>query len=75
MIRNQRSVPVNGMIVIILILVNAVILREAYTGSSKWYWVLLLTVPLLLLAIKNVRQRKHAALRKFPVIGYLRHLF
>lgn len=75
MITNQRYVPVNGLIIIILILVNAVILREAFTGSGKWYWALLLTMPLLLLAIKNVQQRKHAILRNFPVIGYFRYLF
>ena len=34
-----------------------------------------ITLPLLLLAILNIRQKKHAILRNFPVIGYLRYFF
>lgn len=73
MIQNQKQVPASGLIILILVLASAIALREGYTGSGKWYWVLLFTLPLLLLAITNVRQKKHAILKNFPIIGYLRY--
>jgi hypothetical protein len=59
----------------IIVLINVVVIREGYIGNGSWYYALILTLPLLLLGIKNIRQRKHAVLRNFPVIGYLRYFF
>lgn len=42
---------------------------------SWWLWVLIvLGVALVLLAIYDVTQKKHAILRNFPVIGHLRYI-
>ena len=60
MIRNQKNVPASGVIILILVLVSALALKGGYMNSEKWYWVLILTLPLLLLAILNIRQNKHA---------------
>ena len=57
-IRNKKQVPASGIIILLLVLINVITIMEAYTGNEKWYWVLVLTLPLLLLAIINVRQRK-----------------
>ena len=73
--RNQKQIPVSGLIILILVLLSAVALKEGYTGNEGWYWILCLTLPLLLLAILNIRQKKHALLRNFPVVGYLRYFF
>jgi glutamate synthase domain-containing protein 2 len=73
--RNKKQVSVSNMIVLLLIIINVIIVKTAYTGNSNWYWALLLFVPLLLLAISNIRQKKHAILRNFPIIGYLRYFF
>ncbi|WP_217603404.1 FMN-binding glutamate synthase family protein [Chitinophaga sp. GbtcB8] len=75
MARDNKSIPVSGIIILVLILINIIAIREAFTGNGMWYLVLSLTLPLLLLAIANIRQKKHAILRNFPVIGYLRYLF
>lgn len=73
--RNQKQIPLSGLIILILVLLSAVALKEGYTGNGGWYWILCLTLPLLLLAILNIRQKKHALLRNFPVVGYLRYFF
>jgi hypothetical protein len=51
------------------------VLREAYSGKPNLYWLLSITLPLLGLTVANIRQGKHAILRNFPVIGYLRYFF
>lgn len=63
------------MIILLFVLINVIVLRQAYTGSERWYLVLILTLTLLVIAISNIRQSKHAILRNFPVIGYLRYFF
>ena len=63
----------NSLIVVLAIL-NILILREAFMGKPGLYAWLLLSLPLLLLAIQDVRQRKHAILRNYPIIGHLRYL-
>jgi glutamate synthase domain-containing protein 2 len=73
--RNQKSMPVSGIIVLLIVIVNIIILRQGYTGNHLWYLALILTLPLLILAISNSRQKKHAILKNFPVIGYLRYFF
>src|SRR6186997_1349366 len=75
MIKDRKQVSFSRMVVLLLLLVNAVILKIAFTGNSNWYWALVIFVPLLLLAISNIRQKKHAILRNFPIIGYLRYFF
>lgn len=41
----------------------------------SWLWLLLaIPVVLIMVAIHDVTQRKHAILRNFPVIGHLRYL-
>jgi hypothetical protein len=42
---------------------------------SWWEWVLVAVVVLLLVvAVYDLVQRKHALLRNFPVVGHLRYL-
>lgn len=74
MSRNQQSISVSGAIILILVLLNGIIFRWAYTINENYYWALSITLPILLLAIYNTRQRKHAILRNYPVIGYLRYM-
>lgn len=75
MIRNQQQVSAGGMILLITVLLNAIILKTAYITNEQWYWALLVTVPLLLIAIWDKRQKKHTIRRNFPVIGHLRYFF
>lgn len=71
----QKPISASKIIITFLVLLNAIAIRAGYTGNENWYWSLSITIPLLLLAILNIRQKKHAVLRNFPVIGYLRYFF
>ena len=71
----QKPISASKIIIIFLVLLNAITIRAGYIGNENWYWSLSITIPLLLLAILNIRQKKHAVLRNFPVIGYLRYFF
>lgn len=75
MIRNQKKVSVSGIIILILILFNAIVVRNGYTINENWYWILTVSVPLLLIAIRDRTQKKHALIRNYPVIGHLRYFF
>lgn len=63
MMRNKRRVPASRIIILLLVLGNVITIIEAYTGNEKWYWVLVLTLPLLLPAIINVRQGQSCPLK------------
>ena len=71
----KKNFSASGIIIFLLALINVVILIAAFVNNEKWYWVLVISIPLLLLAIFNVRQKNHALLRNFPLIGYLRYFF
>ena len=73
--RNRKSVPVSRIIILLIVLINAIVIEQAYVANENWYFVLIVTLPLLVLAITNIRQRKHAILKNFSVFGYLRHFF
>jgi len=62
------------MILIILVLLNAVILSKGFTTNEKWYWLLIISLPLLLIAVRDIFQKKHALIRNYPLIGHLRYL-
>ena len=71
----RKGIPASGMIILFLVMLNACALSAGYVSNAKWYWALGVTLPLLILAIWNTRQKKHALLRNYPLIGYLRYLF
>jgi glutamate synthase domain-containing protein 2 len=75
MIRNQKLVSISTMIVFTLILINAVIISIAFAANDNWYWALIVSMPLLLIALADIRQKNHALIRNFPVIGHLRYFF
>lgn len=74
MSRNQQVISVSGSIILLLVLLNGIILQTAYTVDRVYYRGLFVSVPLLVLAIYNVGQKKHALLRNYPLIGYFRYL-
>lgn len=74
LLKNER-ISFSGVAISTLLLVNAIILKIAYTQSPGLYWWLLLTLPLLALSIYDVTQKRHAVLRNYPIIGRFRYLF
>ena len=60
----QKASILNGPAILLMVLLNAVIIQEAYINNPNWYTALILTLPLLLLTIFSTRQRKTVHLRK-----------
>lgn len=74
MIRNDRQVSIGGMIITVIVLLNAIVLKSSFEGNDNNYWWLAITLPLLIIALFDVFQKKHAIKRNFPLIGHLRYL-
>lgn len=53
-----------------IVLLVALVFSGAYFMWSAIAWLLLLLIPLLLLGIYDIIQKKHAILRNFPVYGH-----
>ena len=69
----QKNVSTSRIIISLLVFINVIIIKAAFVNNPNWYWALTLSIPPLLLAIINVRQKNHALLRNFPLVGYVRY--
>lgn len=58
---NEKSVP--GMLIVILVMLNAIILETALVKNHQWYKALWITVPALFLYLLE-QWRSNAAFRK-----------
>lgn len=63
--QNQTSAPTNGMMILLMVMINAIVIKEGYSGNENWNFALILTLPLLLIAIINSRQGKRITRRNF----------
>lgn len=73
MTRNKETVPVSGMLLVLLVIVNALVMRAGLTRSTGWYWVLCITLPLLLIVTRNARKKQPEGVQR-NVAGQLRWL-
>ena len=64
---NMHTTPVSlgGAITLLLVIFNAIILREAYTSNESLYYALIISLPLLALNIYSFRRKKYTPPRKF----------
>ena len=51
MLQKKTDISINGLIVSAFVFMNAIILKTAYTENEKHYWMLLVSIPALILAI------------------------
>jgi len=51
MLSQKENVPVNKLIILLFVLISAIIVEFAFIHNAKWYWALLLTIPLLIITI------------------------
>ncbi|TKK65002.1 FMN-binding glutamate synthase family protein [Ilyomonas limi] len=75
MSHKEKSVSLSGTVILLLVIASILFLIMGYIHNVNWYWGSLITLPLLLIAIVDVRQSKHAILRNYPIIGRLRYFF
>lgn len=59
MLHNERNISVSKNIILLLVFLNAFILKVAFIRDESWYFGLIVTFPLLLVAMYNIHQRKH----------------
>ena len=65
-----KPVSTRNMIIIIVVLINAVLIEEAYTNGIAYGW-LLLSLPLLLLTVYDAVEKRNSPVRKHPLIRNL----
>ena len=53
-----KDVSANEMVMLLLIFLNAVIVKVAFVRTSNWYFALIVTVPLLLVSVYYSREKK-----------------
>jgi cytochrome bd-type quinol oxidase subunit 1 len=49
--KRSKEISINGIIMLLLILVNIIILKKGLTTGNQWYWVLVFTVPIIAIAL------------------------
>jgi glutamate synthase domain-containing protein 2 len=75
MTRNPKWISVSSAVILLVIMLNILVVRMASAGNSWLFLLLFVSLPLLFIALYNVMQKKHALLRNYPLIGYLRFWF
>lgn len=69
------KVSASTIIITLLTLANLLVAALAVHLNETFFWWLIILLPLLLIALHDVSQRKHAIIRNFPLVGHLRYLF
>jgi len=65
MSRNQEQISASGIIILILVLLNVIILKTAFLHDAQIYWGLMISLPLLLIAIFDTIKKKRAIRSEF----------
>ncbi|MVZ65391.1 FMN-binding glutamate synthase family protein [Sphingobacterium sp. DK4209] len=58
-----------------IILINLIIISFGIIFTPRWFWLLLIPFPLLVIALYHSFQTSHAILRNYPLVGYFRYFF
>ncbi|ULQ50912.1 GreA/GreB family elongation factor [Flavihumibacter fluvii] len=73
MLQNDKHASGSGITILLLVITNILILKVAFIQHDDWYWPLVITLPMLLLAILFARHKNHAIQRNLPAILHSRH--
>ena len=60
--KDSKQVSTKGIFLPLLIIANAVVLRNGFTENNKWYWALLFTVPILAIILIGNRVKNQGIL-------------
>lgn len=72
MLHREKNVSARGIIILLLVMINILILKMSFIHNHNWYWGLLVTMPLMLIAIADAHQSKKSKLSDEPHTDYLR---
>lgn len=64
-----------GMAILPLVLLNAIIIKSSFIGSEQWLWLLMITIPLLLLLLIKNGKKHPVTLRRTPLVRRPRFSF
>ncbi|MGJ1204008.1 FMN-binding glutamate synthase family protein [Sphingobacterium lactis] len=67
--------PVRNLILGIMVVINLIIISFGLIFTPRWFWLLLIPFPLLIIALYHSFQNSHAILRNYPLVGYFRYFF
>jgi hypothetical protein len=59
MTNRERQIPENRMIILFLLLLNVIVISNAYVKNEELYWWLIITFPLFLLSLLHFRRERH----------------
>ncbi|MCW3110073.1 MAG: Glutamate synthase protein 2 [Segetibacter sp.] len=62
--QGRKASSVSGLFLLLLIFINAIILKTAFVHDTKWYCALFITLPLPLAAIIFDKQKKRVVLNQ-----------
>ena len=51
----KKQLSAGGMIVALIVLVNVIILVNGLTRGNGWYWWLVVTLPALIIALRDIK--------------------
>ena len=57
MSRNQQKVSTSGAIVSFIIVLNAIVMERGLVAGQQWYWLLIITVPALVVSFIFLRKK------------------
>ena len=66
---------VRKLILISIITINLIIISFGLIFTPSWFWLLLIPIPLLIVAVYHSLQTTHAILRNYPLVGAFRYFF
>lgn len=55
MSENQKEVSGRGVFMLLSLLLNAVILKQAFINHVNWYWLLIISLPLFVISLFTCR--------------------
>ncbi len=66
---DKENTSFKGLMVLTLIFINAIVVKVAFLSGENWYWLLVVTLPLLLMSVYTKRKRKRTVIQNYPRIG------
>lgn len=58
-----------------IVVINLVIASLGVIFTPNWFWLLIIPIILLIIAIYHTTQTTHAILRNYPIVGKFRYMF
>lgn len=57
--RNQQKIPQGSLATSLFILLNAIVLEQGFVTHNQWYWLLLFTIPALVISHGVFRRKEN----------------